>query len=323
MIDYLGSNAIKKYYKEKGIILPDRMIAARICNGGFNVGEIHSSLRELQAQTKDASLKGEIGMYVSREEDLYERLKKSVPGDIYRLSVKYERDDDYIESGHFSGFELALSVIQEIKCKGKDIDWYKIEKFHVMDKTQAPFTEEYRDTMEDAAGCAKYDREGELYDVRYRLEEDEDWKKSFAEEYFYYPHPFKKGDILLMEEDDETLYIMNMDREEEKERQKRIAPWADATDIGINCTMISRRTGRIWDMDEWVNPLDFEYTSIDEETEDVIEGAALEMRKILQGRPGSFQYIFDACARRQEDYLESKRISPITGTGLHPHHVLF
>lgn len=325
MIDYIGSNTVKKYYKENGIILSDRMIAARICNAGFkfNMKEIHSSLRELQAQSEDVSLNKEIEMYISRETGLYERLKKSVPGDIYRLSVRYKCDDDYIERGYFSDFELAFSVIQEIKCNEKDLDCCKIEKFHIMDRAHIPFTEEYRDIMEDAVGYAKYDGEGELYDVWYRLKEDGVGKTSFADEYYYYPHPFKKGDILVLQGNDEVLYIMDISREEEEERKKRIASWADVTDIGISATMISRRTGRIWDLDEWVNPMEFEYAEIDANTEDVVERAALQMQRILQGKQASFQYIYDACARRQEDYLESSRIFLITGIELHPHNVFF
>lgn len=127
----------------------------------------------------------------------------------------------------------------------------------------------------------------------------------------------------MLQGNDEVLYIMDISREEEEERKKRIASWADVTDIGISATMISRRTGRIWDLDEWVNPMEFEYAEIDANTEDVIERAALHMQRILQGKPGSFQYIYDACARRQEDYLESSRISLITGIELHPHNVFF
>lgn len=82
-------------------------------------------------------------------------------------------------------------------------------------------------------------------------------------------------------------------------------------------------TGRVWDMDEWIYPFEFEYAPINGETEDVIERAALEMQQILRGKTGSSQYIFDAFARRQEEYLEYTRISLITGITLHPHNVLF
>lgn len=119
------------------------------------------------------------------------------------------------------------------------------------------------------------------------------------------------------------LYLMSMDSEAVAERNRKKSQWGDVTDIGIAGTMICRRTGRIWDMDEWISPFEFEYAHINEETEDVIERAALEIQRILQGKTGSFQYIFDACARRQEEYLESARISLITGIELYPHNVRF
>lgn len=320
MVDYIGSDAIKKYYEENGIVLSDRMIAARICNAGFNIGEIHSSLREIQARTEDADLKRQIEEYISMETSMYEEMEKSVPGDIYKLSVWWEGDEEYSEHGYFSDFGLALSMVREIKDKEKDADQYMIEKFHIVDRSQLPFMGECW-AMGHADGCAKYDSEGELYAIWVRPEEDRGWERSFADEYFSYPHPFKKGDILVRNGDDEMLYIKDMSPEEEAERDKRVSPWGDVTDSGIIATMISRRTGRIWDMDEWINPLEFEYAHIDEKTEDVVERAALQIQRLLQGRAGSFQYIYDACARRREEYLESDRVSLITGIRLHPHNV--
>ncbi len=321
MVDYIGSEAVKKYYKEKGIILSDRMIAARICNAGFNVNEIHSSLREVQAQTKDDGLKVQIEKYIGRELDMYEKMKKSVPGDIYKLSIWCEGDEGYIENGYSRDFETAFLAAREIKARKKDVDRYKIEKFRIMDKSQFPLAEEYW-SIRDANGCAEYDEEEELYYIWIRMEEEEEWERLFDEEYYCYPHPFKRGDILVRRGDDDTLYVMDLPPETEARREKKISQWGDFSDIGISATMFDRRTGRIWDMDERVHPFDFEYAPIDEKTEDIIERAALEMQQILQGNLGSFQYIYDACARRQEDYLESSRISLITGIKLHPHNVL-
>lgn len=327
MVDYIGSDAVKKYYKERGIVLSDRMIAARICNAGFKSGEIYNSLREIQTRTGDAELKRQIDRYIGREKAMYEKVEKSATGDIYRLSVWYKEDDRYSGNGYFSDFETALSMMREIMNKREAPDEYKkykIEKFHMLDSPQISQTEEYW-SMGDADGYAEYDSEGEVFNVWAGLEEEGNEERLFIEEYFYYPHPFKRGDILERRGNDETLYIMSFDPEEEAEYEKRRAlqGWGDLNDIGIAGTMISRRTGRIWTMDERVNPLDFEYARIDNGTEDVIERAALEMQRILLGKAGSFQYIFDACARRQEDYLESTRISLITGIELHPHHVFF
>ncbi len=325
MIDYIGSDAVKKYYKEKGIILSDRMIAARICNAGFKVDEIRNSLQEIQARTEDAELKGQIEEYISREKAMYEKVKKSVPGDIYRFSVWYKGDDSYSGNGYFNDFELARSMLRDMKNKREAPDEYKkykIEKFHILDSSQIPFIEEHW-SVGGADGYVEYDSEGELYDIWACLEEERDAERLFTDEYFYYPHPFKRGDILVRRGDDETLYVVSMDPEREAEHEKKRAMWGDVTDIGIYATMICRRTGRIWDMDERINPLELEYARIEEGTEDVIERAALEMQRILLGKEGSFQYIFDACARRQEDYLESSRISLITGIDLHPHHVFF
>lgn len=322
MVDYIGSETIKKYYEENGIVLSDRMIAARICNARFSVEEVHSSLQEIKARTEDVDLKKQIEKYISREKTMYEKMEKSVPKDIYRLSVWYERDDDYCDNGYFDDFGTALLVAREMIDKEKDVDKYKIEKFHLMERTQLPFKGKYWE-MGHADGCAEYGRNGKLYDIWVRMEEEETQKITFKDEYFYYPHPFQRGDILAMHGDDEKLYIMDMDAEAVAARDRRKSQWGDVTDIGIAGVMISRRTGRIWDMDEWICPFEFEYAFIDEKTEDVIERAALEMRWILLGETGSFQYIFDACARRQEEYLESTRISLITGIKLHPHNVFF
>lgn len=324
MVDYIGSETIKKYYKETGIVLSDRMIAARICNAGFSVEEVHDSLQEIQARTEDSDLKEQIGKYIGREKIMYEKMKGSVPGDIYKLSVRYEKDDDYYGNGYFSDFDTALMTARKGKGEEDDMDGYKIEKFHVIDRTKFPVREAYWQ-MGDADGWAKYDRNGRLYDIWVRMEEEEEqqWTVSFTEEYFCYPHPFQRGDILVRHGNDEMLYIMSMDAEKTAEREKRKAQCGDVLDIGIAGTMICRRTGRVWDMDEWICPFEFEYAPINGETEDVIERAALEMKQILRGKTGSFQYIFDAFARRQEEYLESTRISLITGITLHPHNVLF
>jgi len=66
MDDYIGSEAVKKYYEENDIVLPDRMIAAHICRTGFPIAEAHSSLREIQARTEDAELKEQIEKYFGR-----------------------------------------------------------------------------------------------------------------------------------------------------------------------------------------------------------------------------------------------------------------
>lgn len=322
MVDYIRSETIKKYYKENGIVLSDRMIAARICNARFSVEEVHSSLQEIQERTEDVDLKEQIKKYISRETAMYEKMKTSVSRDIYKLSVLYENDDDYCDKGYFSDFDAAFRVGREMQEKKDDVNKFQIEKFHLMEQNQLPFKGGYWE-MGCADGCAGYGRNGKLYNMEARMEEDEEEEITFADEYFSYPHPFKRGDILVRHGDDEMLYIMDMDAEAVARRDKKGFQWGDVTDIGIAGTMINRRTGRIWGMDEWINPLEFEYASIDEKTEDVIEQAALEMRWILLGKTGSFQYIFDACARRQEEYLESTRISLITGIELHPHNVLF
>lgn len=322
MVDYIGSDTIKKYYKEQEIVLSDRMIAARICNAGFCMEEVHSSLREIQARTEDADLRGQIEKYISREMAMYEEVKKAGAGEFYRLSVRYEEDNENCENGYFSDFDTAFLVGREMTNVEKDICKYEIEKFHIIDRPQLPDKEAYWE-LGHAEGCAEYDRNGNLTSVWVHMEEDEYEGADFSEEYFYYPHPFQRGDILVRRGDDEYLYVMTMDQESVKEHDRRRSVWGDFSDIGIAGTMICRRTGRIWGMDEWIHPFEFEYAPIDKRTEDIMEQAALEMQRILVGKTGSFQYIFDACARRQEEYLESKRISLITGIELHPHNVLF
>ena len=258
---------------------------------------------------------------------MYEKMEKSVPGDIYRLSVWYEGDSGYSENGFFSDFGLAQSMVRELKQKLKQkekvAERYKIEKFHVMDRTQPPQMDKYW-SLGDADVCAEYNSNGELFNIWSRMGEGGAREELFVDEYFYYPHPFKRGDILVRKGEDETLYIVNMDMdpETEAEREKHKASHGDSMDIGIYATTISRRTGRIWDMDELVHPFEFEYARIDEKTEDIVERAALEIQWIMLGKRGAFQYIYDVCVRKWEDYLEEGRISLITGIELHPQNVL-
>lgn len=193
MVDYIGSETIKKYYQEKGIVLSDRMIAARVCNARFPVEEVCASLQEIQAWTEDSDLKEQIGKYIRREKVIYEKMKEYVPGDIYKLSVWYEGDDDYCYDSYFSGFDTAFLAARELEDMEDNIGEYKIEKFRVTDRTKLSSKED-RWKMGNADGCAKYDRSGKLYDIWVHMaKEEQEWETGFAEAYYYYPHPFQRG----------------------------------------------------------------------------------------------------------------------------------
>jgi len=153
------------------------------------------------------------------------------------------------------------------------------------------------------------------------MEEQEGWERLFDEGYYSYPHPFRRGDILLRTGEKDTLYIVDMDKDPEKETERvnRLASFGDYTDIGIRTTTISKRSGRIWDMDEPLHPFVFEYACLDERTEDVIEQAALEIQHLMRGGRGSLQYIYDACLRRKEDCIEATREPLTTGIRLRPY----
>lgn len=316
MVDYIRSNTIKKYLKENKIVLTDEMTAALIANRSHINGmeKTHEALREIQEQTEDGILKKQIQRYIDDDLANLEELKASVRGDFYELSVWDERDREEEILEYYQEYESAERMAQTLgeRCM--------IRKHHAVQKSG----DDYR--LEGARHYeAQFNKEGKLFYVlgsSNHLDEMEEW---FEEKYYIFPHPYKRGDILELAGDKDALFIVVEDADPavvEAERKRREWLHMDYSDINISVASIDRATGRIWDTDGWMHPYDFEYAHIEPDTEDLAERIMHEIQKLLLGKWGSVQFIYDACLRLKEEYMESeKRVSLITGMELRPWNV--
>lgn len=170
---------------------------------------------------------------------------------------------------------------------------------------------------------AEFDENGELFSVFGSSNHFNEIEEFFDDKYYFFPHPYKRGDILELIGNKDFLYIVVEDVDPavvEAERKRRAS--GDFTDINLSVTGIDRETGRIWDTDGGMHPYDFEYAHIEADTKNLAERIMLEMQKLLLGKWGSVQFIYDACLRLQEEFRESeKRVSLITGIELRPRNV--
>lgn len=307
MIDYILSNTIKKYLKEHKIILPDKMAAALICRRENDAGmeEMHEALREIQERTEDAGLKAQIRGYIEDDLANLAEFRESGSGDFYMLSVWGE--SEVLE--YYKAYEPAEHAARTLgeRCK--------VRKRHAVQKAGDDFLTGagYRDE-------AEFDEDGRLCFVS--GSSNHFWE--FDQKYYVFPHPYKRGDILEGIGNKGFLYIVTEDADPAvaEAEQKRLAPLADFSDITISVTGIERATGRIWDSDGGMHPYDFEYAQIDPGTKDLAERIMLEMQRLLMGKRGSVQYIYDACLRLREDSRESEqRVMLITGVELRPRNV--
>lgn len=316
MVDYIRSNTIKNYLKENKIVLTDEMTAALIANRSHINGmeKTHEALREIQEQTADDVLKKQIQRYIDDDLANLEELKASGRGDFYELSVWDERDREEKILEYYQEYESAERMAQTLgeKCI--------IRKHHAVQKSG----DDYR--LEDAQrNAAEFDKEGKLFYVFGSSSHRNEMEEWFEEKYYIFPHPYKRGDILEMTGNKDVLFIVVEDAdpvvvEAERKRWKEIH--MDYSDINISLTSIDRASGRIWDTDGWMHPYDFEYAHIEPDTEELAERIMLEIQKLLLGKWGSVQFIYDACLRLKEEYMESeKRVSLITGIKLRPWNV--
>lgn len=310
MADYIRSSSIRNYLKENKIVLPDKMAAALVCRQWLEIGMegIHKVLREIQEQTEDEVLKKQIQRYIEDDLANMDELRKSGTEEIYELTFRDKRTGDYEHWEYYKEFESAEQIARTLQKE------CEITKHYVIQESDDS-------EPETGHGSARYAADGKLCFV---TGSSSHCLELFDEEYYIYPHPYKRGDILKDIDNQDVLYIVveDIDPDIVREERERFKSSRDYTDINIWLTGIDKLTGKIFDTDGGIHPYDFEYADIDPDTEDFAERIMLEMQKLLLGKRGSIQFIYDACLRLQEEFRESQeRRMLITGVKLRPYNI--
>lgn len=252
------------------------------------------ALLEIQQHTEDQILKKQIRKYLKDGQSCLESFCGVTEGDIYRLLKRDGSQGVYTDAGYYDRPETAASVIPGLRSE------CLIEKYRLIRQKDPIIYGKKRENLWKRTGWARYNRKGERCEIWGPPGKDPSlWKTPpFAERYYHYPHPFRRGDILKRTGEEEVLYIvlMHEDPEVEEKREKLFASAGKYTDIGISTININRKAGTIFETADRIHPYEFEYAQPDQETSDRAERAALEIQSLLRGGYGSLQYLSALCS---------------------------
>lgn len=325
MIDCVRSETARKYLKEKGIELDDKLKFALVVNDDhlYPQEDVVEYLEALITSTKDPEVREQAEKKIAYYHAQYAAFARDRgPGYYYHMTAFdrfYDRDEPI---GDFRTLELAESFGRDYaREEGKE---FTIELMFVAANAEEAswFTESGQDQRD--GGRAKYNKEGKLlYCVCYSDELSERIEDPIENRWFPLPHPFRRGDIL------KSIYPINQDMrfivtscagDDEIADQYKKQEWRFAAGllptwdcITFEVIPVNIRTGIVWDQDDPMYPYDFEYAEVSENYESVPDQMLIQMSKMVKGEPFSMQYIQNAQMKLHEEYDDSERYQLITG----------
>lgn len=177
MYDFIPSEFVRNYYKEKGIEFSDRERATMIWDQPFSYEEAYERLGKIAAETSDKELSSEIERLLAHLDELLERMKANEDHKyIYTLSMT---------NAYFYSYDEAYQFGIK-KFRGER---FKILKFPVGNCTQDC------DLVIPKEGIAGFNGDGKLF----FLSDGPSFMKNigFANAFVPLKNPFKRGDIVM------------------------------------------------------------------------------------------------------------------------------
>lgn len=195
MINYILSNGLKAYQKERGIDLSDSQIATLIYQSGYSMNEIYAALQELAWKTENNELKGQIYERFEEERERWAAFTAESDGMIFLLEVYEESDKEYQEEGYYKCFEAAQDAAYMFHVE------YRITKVRIFQDGKA-VQEQIRQTghILSELGTGYFSCNHQLnsfWSTEYKAKISfETENKRFENQYVEIRHPFRKGDIV-------------------------------------------------------------------------------------------------------------------------------
>ncbi len=198
MQEYIKSATIKKYLSDNQIKLSDRHICALACNSLLAWNDVRKLFLEVAERTLDTDLKNQIAELTAAVEAKINEFITNDGAYIYRLKVYSEEDSCYSEKGYYYSYDTAFDIAKAFNEK------FKIKKLRTYKSR-----EEAEGVLADEAVTGDefcFNRDGQIkYQSIYTgiYDKREKW---FEEEWYEFPHPFQKGDMVKRIGDSENGY---------------------------------------------------------------------------------------------------------------------